>query len=60
MIQYNDGIRPVEAFDVRVLGGLARLDVRQLNTVPMRPLPQRGTDELRDVVQERVLGCATH
>ena len=47
---------PVEAFDVGVLGWLARLDVQQLHAVPLGPLPQRGADELRAVVQAQALG----
>ncbi|KEZ97958.1 hypothetical protein A11M_0108195 [Xanthomonas vasicola pv. vasculorum NCPPB 895] len=41
----------VEAFDVGVLGGLAGLDVDQGDAVLLCPLPERGADELRAVVQ---------
>ena len=44
-------IRPVEALDVGVLGRLAGLDVQQFDVVALGPLPQRGADELRAVVQ---------
>lgn len=41
----------VEAFDVGVLGWLARLDMDQGDAMPLRPLLEGGTDELRTVVQ---------
>lgn len=41
----------VEAFDVGVLGGIAGLDVDQGDAVLLCPLPERGADELRAVVQ---------
>ena len=47
---------PVEAFDVGVLGRLARLDLQRFRVVPLGPLPQRGADELRAVVQAQALG----
>jgi hypothetical protein len=40
----------VEAFDVGVLSGLARLDVNQLNTVLLSPLAQGCTDKFWPVV----------
>ncbi len=47
---------PIEAFDVGVLGLLARLDVQQFDTVPLGPLPQRSADEFRAVVQAQASG----
>lgn len=54
-VQDLGAIRPVETFDVGVLGRLARLDVQQLDAVALGPLPQRGADELRAVVQAQAL-----
>lgn len=41
----------VEAFDIGVLGRLARLDMDKGDAVQLRPLLECGTDELRPVVQ---------
>lgn len=43
--------RPVESFDVGVLRRFTGLDVDELDTVALSPLPQQITDEFRAVVQ---------
>lgn len=43
--------RAIEAFDVGILGRLAGLDMHPLDAVLLRPLLQRGADELGAVVQ---------
>ena len=50
-IQHFGAERANEAFDVGILGRLAGLDVHQLDALLLRPLLQRGADELRVVVQ---------
>src|SRR5690554_561048 len=46
---------PVEAFDVGVLGGFARLDVMEVNAVALAPGDELGGDEFRAVVDADLL-----
>src|SRR5882762_3848917 len=50
-VQHFGAEGAVEAFDVGILGRLARLDVDQFNDVASSPLAKGGTDEFRAVVQ---------
>ena len=50
-VEHLGAVGLVEAFDVGVLGGFARLDVDELDATILRPLLERRTDELRAVVQ---------
>ncbi|MNK89825.1 hypothetical protein D3C87_1098490 [compost metagenome] len=47
---------PVEAFDVRVLDGLAWPDEVQLHPIQARPSVQRSACEFRSVVDDDHLG----
>lgn len=50
-VEYLGAVGLVEAFDVGVLGRLARLDVDELDTALFGPLLECFTDEFRAVVQ---------
>lgn len=49
-VQYLGAEGAVEAFDIGILGGLAGLDVDQIDAVILGPLFQGQTDEFRAVV----------
>lgn len=53
-------IRPVEAFDVGILSGLALLDELQLDAVGCGPGRQSAADQFRSVVHAQPLRRTTH
>jgi len=59
-VEHLGAVGFVEALDVSVLGRLVGLGVNELDAALLRPLLERGTDELGAVVQTQALRRAEH
>lgn len=57
-VEHLGSQRSIESLDVCILGGLAGLDVDELDAVLLRPLLQELADQLWPVIEAQPLRCS--